>query len=82
MSLNYEIHRANSAVELYESVVAGSANAVHTGSFTSAAEREPTIRQKTRGGWIGLVLTHSTVDESWWIEKIAGYIKPAGRLKV
>lgn len=82
MSLNYEIHKANSAIELYESVVVGSTNAVHTGTFTSAAVREPTIRQKTRGGWVGIVLTHSTVDESWWIEKMAGYFKSAGRLKV
>jgi len=44
--------------------------------------REPTIRKKTTGSWVGIVLRNSDVNESWAMEKIVGYVKPAGRLKM
>ena len=78
-SLDYEIHAADSAMELYDNVVAGSAK--HTGTLTDTDGRGAVIRTKTVGGWIGVVLRNDTINESFSVEKISGNIIPAGRMK-
>ena len=77
-SVNYEIHAADSAMQLYDNVVAG--DEVVSGTLTDLNGRVD-LRHKVRAGWLGVVLKNDTVDESFALEKIGAEIEYAGRLK-
>jgi len=77
--VDYELHVGKDPETVSEDIRDG-ATALFSGTLTGPGRRQR-VRDKVAGGYLGVKLSNSTVDETWSIEFIGFNVKPAGRIK-
>jgi len=76
--VDYSIFVKDTAEEVVDSIAAVS-TPLHTGTITGP-NRVQKLRPRSRGAWMGIVLSNSVVDETWSFEKVVADIVPAGAI--
>jgi len=77
--VGYSLYNGDDAETILEDIIDG-ATAFASGTL-SGTGRKNRIRTRMRSTHLGLKLSNSTASETWAINRIAGDIKPAGRVK-
>lgn len=75
-SVDYEVYAEDTAEEVVDAILS---SPLHAGTITGG-NRTQTLRPRSRGAWMGILLRNDNDNETWSFEQAVAEIKAAGKI--